>query len=140
MIFDRFFNNITEFCSNLIGAIGVILFTLFLGVCIVAGCAWVYGEYKWDKSPAIECSATLISRDHYPSTRKQTTGTVYIDGKVGVTHHTTGCLEKKVTVWDAGKYGMLESDDERVWRLAKEKSILKIKELDGGVRIVGIKD
>ncbi len=48
--------------------------------------------------------------------------------------------EHRITVWDAGQYGTLVSEDDHVFRWAKDKSILILNKFDNdSAYILGIK-
>lgn len=112
---------------------------LFLGAIAIGIIGCIVEEIRWSRQEAFKWPAKLVSMQSIGSTLQSTpVTTVGSNGQVGVGVVTTGHGEQHLTVWDCGKYGRISVDDETIFRWAKDKSELWLKELDDEVRVVGI--
>lgn len=102
-------------------------FLMFLVYC---GLEYIYKVHQYNKSPYVEVEATLIENRYCESTLQSHTAPIFNSGKDGGTSmvfYSTGHDENRITIWETKEYGRLMSDNPKVWRLAKPKSILRIK-------------
>jgi hypothetical protein len=98
----------------------------------------VFDEFLWARAREFKFNAVLISDAYHPSTRHTHAVPVVAGKGVGVGVITTGHGSEYITVWDCGKYGRIVVNDENIFRFAKPKSTLCLKERGGEVRVVGI--
>lgn len=113
------------------------LFCLALVACAIflVGSFFVY-EYAFYKATPFRVEATLLSFNYIPSTRSS--NIAYNLGSGDPIYYTSGRGETHTTIWDCGKYGRLISDNETIFRFARHKSILLLKEAYGDIRIYDI--
>ena len=112
-----------------------------LGLCFLlfAGAHSLFKEIEWMNCEKFTWEATLVSGNFQPSTVKtNTVPIVSSNGNLSFGVLTTGESEKYITVWDCGKYGRIVCEDEKVFRFAKPRSMLVVKQLDDELRIVDI--
>lgn len=114
--------------------IGGLIALVVLFAVVALGC-FVRDEIQWANTPGVACRGKLISQVYEPA--KTGTGVgVMSNGKVGTIVTTTS--ESRVTVWDLGRLGRVECEDETVFRYAQPEATLYIKVRGDRVRIVGI--
>lgn len=113
------------------------LIILILIIVVLVACIFTY-EDEWSKPPFIVQECTLIGSSYIASTRETDLSPVFTGNGLGVGVVSSGHGEEYITVWDCGQYGRLKSDDEELFKFAKEKSTLRLKEINGEVRIIGI--
>jgi len=116
-------------------AIIAILIGLFI---LVVSCV-VLNEWKWGKTPAVECEARLIGSSFLPSTKTSHVTPIYGNRQMHVALTQTGHYEKYITEWDCGDLGRHVCHEKEVYQYAKDVSILLIKKREEAIRIVGIK-
>lgn len=114
---------------------------VFVFFCALCGISYVVNEWEFSKIPPVEVECTQLRSDFVPSTlRTHIAPVMSSDGKFSAAVYTTGHAEKRVTIWDCGKYGRLISERGDVYRYGTEKSILYIRHNNYDTRIVGIKN
>lgn len=123
--------------------IGYKLICIFSWICIlfmifyIVGSAYV--EIQFYRAIPFKCEATLIRNDYIASTRSTHVAPIFsTNGKTSMAVYSTGHSEIFTTIWDCGKYGNIVSDSEHIFRYAKAKSILLLKELGSEIRIYDI--
>jgi len=116
-----------------------VMLSLFIFLLLFMFAVFLIKEIDFKNTPYVEQECRLLSIEYSPSTEKTRLAPI-IGGSTSVAMYTTGTPEMKITIWDCGKYGRLNSDDNNVYRFAKEVSILYIKSNDYDTRIVGIKN
>jgi len=118
-----------------------IIIVIVVMVALFAPVAYlIYQEIRWSRQPSFECEAILLTHDFFPSTlQTHVAPVISTKGQAGTVVYTSGSREKNLTVWDCGKYGRITCIDKQVFRFAKPKANLILKELDGDCRIIGIK-
>src|SRR5690349_8781746 len=103
-------------------------------VCLVAAIVVLVGigscavnEVRWSETPISEIPCHLLSQNYAASTLRTQAVPVFTGKGMAMAFTTTGDPEKKTTIWDCGDLGRLTTDNEDVFRWAKEDSIIKIK-------------
>lgn len=120
------------------GFVGLIVLGIVVALALVLG-TYAINEYQFSQVPVVQVEARLISHGFSPSTqRTRVAPVVGSKGQVSCAVYTTGDGEKKITVWDCGKYGRLTSENKRVYQYAQENATLLVRHSDYDTRIVGM--
>jgi hypothetical protein len=117
------------------------LLPFFLFLIIGIGAAWIGLEiYFHFYAPVYKVECTLLSEDYSASTEKTHVAPIISNKGVATAIYTTGNPERFVTIWNCGRFGKIVSNNKKVFRLAKQKSILKIQSSDYDTRIIDIEE
>jgi hypothetical protein len=91
------------------------------------------------RQPFFPWQARLVHCERIPSTQFYFTDSFTITPGIAIGAY-TGNTEQFITLWDCGRYGLLASDKEKVYRLAQFETILLLQSYDGLTIIKDIKD
>jgi hypothetical protein len=116
--------------------------TFFVGIVAAVACVigkYAIDEYQFSKIPVVQVEGKLLSHGFSPSTQlSRVAPIVGHKGQGSCAVYTTGDPEKKITVWDCGKYGRLTSENKRVYQYATDRATLLIRHSEYDTRIVGM--
>jgi hypothetical protein len=117
------------FISLVLSLALAIVLAVFLGIFIFIGYE-IHRAYAWHKAETVWVQATLLHRGYM---QEMNTHVQRVGSKNRMT--TIHQPERNMTVWVTEGYGIVTSDNQKVFRLSEEESTLGIRQVGDEVRV-----